>query len=143
MKSAIQSLDLSYFIHATEDPEKVNFAVAKLLGTDATFESQDMAGHFGNAIREVGVHLHGVEAEDSLGRLVSSLPGSLREELVRDIDKLVDEHSSLFIRIDKQKLVEGELVRGSNDVVRIKVKPRGFVMKGKAREFFVGLLTAK
>ena len=142
MKSAIQSLDVSYFLHATEDIGKVNPAVAELIGSKAPFEVEQMTGHFGNPIERVELHLHGDEAARSLESLVTKLPSSLRADLLRGIDELVDEHSSLFLRLDKQKLVRGQLAMGTNDVVWLKVKPRAFVTKGRGKEFFVDLLKA-
>ncbi len=140
MKGAIQSFDVSYLLHATEDPETVSLAVREIFASDASFETEEMEGHFGNAIKKVDLHLHGDEASKAFQELTSKLPSTLRGELVRDLDKYVDEHSSLFLRLDKQKLVRGELSLGSSDVIRLKVKPRAFVMKGHGREFFTNLL---
>ena len=143
MKGVIQSFDVSYFLHATEDGVKVGSAVSKLTGSEEPLEEEAMVGHFGNPITRVDLHLHGEEAAASLERLVTSLPAPLRASLAKEIDKHVDEHSSLFLRLDKQKLVQGQLAMGTGDVVRLKVKPRSFVMKGRAKDFFLGLLTPK
>ena len=142
MKSAIQSLDVSYLLHATEDADKVAASVTGLVGGEATFEFEDMEGHFGNIIRKVGVHLHGDQATKAFGALTSRIPWELREELANEIDKFVDEHSSLFLRFDKQKLVRGEIALGYDDAIRLKVKPRAFVMHGHAKEFFFEQLKA-
>jgi RNA binding exosome subunit len=143
MKGAIQSLDVSYFLHATEDGGKVNSAVAALIGPDVQFEEEVMVGHFGNPIRRFELSLHGEEAARSLDRLVASFPAPLRVSIAQEIDQHIDEHASLFLRLDKQKLVQGRVGMGSGDVVRLKVKPRAFVMKGRARDFFVDMLLAK
>jgi RNA binding exosome subunit len=140
MKGAIQSLDLSYLLHATEDPETVSLAVRGTFTSNAPFETEEMEGHFGNTIKKVDLHLHGEEATRAFHELASKLPATLKSQLARDMDKYVDEHSSLFLRLDKQKLVKGELALGTNDVIRLKVKPRVFVMKGHGREFFANLL---
>jgi len=137
MKSTIQSLDVSMLLHATEDSERVIAAVRGLIDADGTLETVEMEGHFGNSIKKVGVHLHGDQATKAFAALTARMPGGLRKELAKDIDKLVDEHSSLFLRLDKQKLVEGEIATGYEDAIRLKVKPRAFLMHGHAREFFV------
>jgi len=142
VKSAIQSLDVSYLLHATEDADKVAAPVSGLVGSEATFEFEDMEGHFGNSIRKVAVHLHGDQATRAFAALIGSMPGELRRELAKEIDKFVDEHSSLFLRFDKQKLVEGEIAAGYEDAIRLKVKPRVFLMHGHAREFFLEQLKA-
>ena len=143
MEGAIQSLDVSYFVHATEDAGKVRSVVAALVGSDAPFESEELAGHFGNVITRNDLRLHGDEAARCFQHLMGRLPTDLREEIARDIDRYVDEHSSLYLRLDKQRLVQGHVAMGSVDVVRLKVKPRAFVMKGHARDFFTGALEGK
>ena len=138
--SPLQSLEVSYILHATEDPEKVGSAVARMIHTEALPEAQDLVGHFGNSITMVTLHLNGDDATEAFLALASRLPRELRSELIGGMDLYLDEHSSFFIRLDKQKLVGGKLAMGTRDAVRIKAKPRGYVMKGRARDFFVGLL---
>jgi RNA binding exosome subunit len=141
LKSTIQSLDVSYLLHATEDIQKVNSAVTKLVGAAAPPEIEEMTGHFGNSIRRVSFHLHGIEAMKSFQGFMERLPQGLRAELAMNVGKNLDEHSSLFLRFDKQRLVQGDVVMGANDAIRIKVKPRAYLMKGGANEFFATLLT--
>ena len=143
MKGAIQSLDVSYLLHATEDPERVSDAVRWLVGSEALFESEDMEGHFGNSIRKVSAHLHGEDATRAFASLISRMPRALRESVAKDIDGLIDEHSSLYLRFDKQRLVQDEIATGYGEAVRLKVKPRTYLMHGNARNFFLALLKAR
>ena len=130
-------MDVSYLLHATEDADRVAASVRGLVGGEAAFEFEDMEGHFGNIIRKVGVHLHGDQATKGFAALTARMPRELRKELAKEIDRLVDEHSSLFLRFDKQKLVRGETATGYEDAIRLKVKPRAFMMHGHAKEFFL------
>ena len=142
MKSAIQSLDVSCILHATEDGARVSAAVRDLVGEGATFELDEMQGHFGNSIRKLSLHLHGADATRAFARLVARMPEVLRSSVAGDMDKLVDEHSSLYLRFDKQRLVQGELAAGYDDTVRLKVKPRAFLMHGQAKDFFLSQMKA-
>ncbi len=142
MKNTIQSLDVSLLLHATEDGERVIAAVRGLIDVDGPLETEEMEGHFGNRIKKVGIHLHGDQATKAFAVLTARMPGGLRKEFARDIDKLIDEHSSLFLRFDKQELVKGEIAAGYEDAIRLKVKPRAFLMHGHAREFFLEQLKA-
>jgi RNA binding exosome subunit len=135
-------MDVSYIVHATEDVDRVKDAVMRLLEIDAGPELEEMSGHFGNPILKGAFHLHGEEAERSFGALRARLPPELKSKIVNELSKLIDEHSSLFLRFDKQRMVKGELAEGTNDVVRIKVKPRAFLMKDSASDFFAGMLEA-
>ena len=142
MKGAIQSLDVSYILHATEDADKVSVAVRTLVGEGATPELEEMEGHFGNSIRKVSLHLHGEEATEAFTRLTARMPESLRSSVAEDIDECVDEHSSLYLRFDKQRLVQGEVAAGYDDAVRFKVKPRAFLVHGHAKDFFLSQMRA-
>ena len=133
-------MDVSYLLHATEDADKVAAAVRGLIGGDTPSELEEMEGHFGNSIRKVSFHLHGEDATTAFTRLTTRMPGALRGTVARDIDKLLDEHSSLYLRFDKQRLVKGEIVVGYDEAIRLKVKPRAFLMHGRARDFFLGQL---
>jgi RNA binding exosome subunit len=141
MKSTIQSMDVSLLLHATEDGDRVTAAVRGLI-SEAPLETEEMEGHFGNRITKVSLHLHGEGATRAFAALMARMPGDLRKELAADIDKLIDEHSSLFLRLDKQRLVQGVVAAGHEDAVRFKVKPRAFLMHGHAKEFFLEQLRA-
>jgi RNA binding exosome subunit len=143
VKGTIQSLDVSYLLHATEDYDKVAAAVRGLVGGETSFEFEDMAGHFGNSIRKVSVHLHGEDATKAFISLTASMPRALRESVMKDIDRLIDEHSSLYLRFDKQRLVQGEIAMGYDEAIRLKVKPRAYLMHGHTRDFFLDQLKAE
>ena len=143
MKGAIQSLDVSYLLHATEDADRVAAAVRELIGSEAPFEFEDLEGHFGNSIRKVSLHLHGEDATGAFTRLTARMPVMLKKSVAGDIDRLVDEHSSLYLRFDKQQLVQGGIAAGHDDAIRLKVKPRAFLVHGHARDFFLGQLKGK
>ena len=140
MKSTIQSLDVSFLLHATEDGERVGAAVKGLIAPGAQFEVEQMEGHFGNAIAKVSLHLHGEEATRAFEALTARMPGTLKRRLAEDIENILDEHSSLYLRLDKQKLVAGAIDAGYDDAIRFKVKPRAFLMHGRAKDFFLDQL---
>ena len=136
MKGSIQSIEISYILHATEDPQTLAKAISHLLSVDAVPEEEHMEGHFGNVITRVRYHLIGEDAAAALGSIVAHLPALTKDRLNRDIGELVDEHSVLYLRFDKQRLVVGALEEGTADPVRIRVKPRVFMLRGGAREFY-------
>lgn len=136
MQGPIQSVEITYLVHATEDQEKVSGAVAKLFAPLSGPELEHLEGHFGNAIIRARLHLTGEEAAKAFGNLVGSMPRGLRKRVVDDVASFLDEHSALFIRLDKQALVSGSLALGSGDSIRVKVKPRAFLVKGGAPKFY-------
>lgn len=140
MKSPIQSLDASYLVHMTEDPDRISSAVAKLLSTEAPPLVERLEGHFGNAILRASFHLEGSDAWHSLRSVLSMMEPRLATETAARVESFIDEHSAMFLRFDKQALVTGSLRLASGDPVRVKVKPRGHIMKEEAPAFFRNLL---
>lgn len=127
-------------MHATEDPVTLTNAVSNLLSVDARPQEETMEGHFGNAITVVKYRLTGEDATLVLERIVNRLPVPTKIRLGRVIEDRVDEHYTLFLRFDKQHLVEGRLEEGTGDSIRIKVKPRGYLLREGAREFYSKVL---
>lgn len=137
MKSAIQSVEASCLVHATEDRERVARAISRALGTGEAAEVETMEGHFGNEIAMVKFRLAGEEAESAARSMFAKMPSNMKRELRRDLGAHLDEHSALYLRFDKQELVRGRLAAGAGDPVRVRVKPRLFLLKGRAQEFYL------
>ncbi|MGD0395580.1 MAG: RNA-binding domain-containing protein [Nitrososphaerales archaeon] len=140
MKGLVQSIEVSYILHATEDPQTLTKAISSLLSVDAVPEEERMEGHFGNAIAKVRYHFIGEDAAAALSSIAAHLPALTKDRLKCDISELMDEHSALYLRFDKQRLVEGTLKAGTADPVRIRVKPRVFLLRGGAKEFYSKIL---
>ncbi len=140
MRSSIQSVEATCLVHATEDARKVEAALEGLLGTQTAPLFERLEGHFGNEILRARLHLTGDDADRAFERLVSRLPHRVRSEVLADLPSYLDEHSALFLRFDKQSLVSGSVALGSSDSVRVKVKPRGFMLKGGAADFYARLM---
>lgn len=142
MKGQILSLEVAYLVHATEDPAKIGDAVSRFLSRQTAPEVERLEGHFGNPILKARVHLTGEEASEALAKALAKIPRPLRASVVADLPLFMDEHSALFLRLDKQSMVFGPLRLGGSDPVRIKVKPRLFQLKGPASRLYRELLGA-
>lgn len=134
------SIEVSYLVHATEDQEKIQRSIEGIIGTHARPELELMEGHFGNEITRARIHLTGEAAWDALRSIVVKLSPDGAKELSLNTESYLDEHSAMFLRFDKQALVAGSLVFGSVDPVRMKVKPRGYMIRGDAASFFRNLI---
>ncbi|MBI2127291.1 MAG: hypothetical protein HYU02_08295 [Thaumarchaeota archaeon] len=120
-----KSVEVSYFLHATEDYDRVIATIAKALHIQPeSFTSSDAQGHYGNPIKIVRAHLVGKEVGDFVRMLFGSLSSIQKQEMLTDIDRSLNGHGDLFIRLDKQVLLSGKLVQSDIDPVRIKIKLR-------------------
>ena len=99
-----------------------------------------MEGHFGNPIRRLKFHVTGDEAERMAAGLLAGMPREAKEQVLRDLDSAVDEHSALYLRLDKQAAVEGRLALGGKDPVRVRVKPRLHELKGGAKDLYTAMM---
>ncbi len=140
LKGPIQSIEVSFFVHATEDLETLTNAVSSLLQVDSRPEEEKMEGHFGNPLTWVRYRRTGEDAAAALDRIAARLSKDEKDKLEHGVEELVDEHSALYLRFNKQRLVVGRLEEGTGDPVRVKVKPRGYLPRGGAREFYSRVL---
>jgi RNA binding exosome subunit len=139
LEQELRSVEVSYFIQQTEDEEKVTGAIRRLVGPEAVEERQEAEGHFGNRIVWVRFHLVGQQASDFFSTLMSIMAEDSKKELLVGIASSLDEHGSLYMRLNKQLLLGGEAVSTSSDPVRVKVKPRR-PPKGDAPGFYARLV---
>ena len=140
MKGPIQSVEIVYLVHSTEDPKKLEAGVTELLGVAVEPEVEELEGHFGNTISKARLHMTGEEAARAFENAMEKLPPAVKREIIANLGAYLDEHSALFLRFDKQLLVSGSLALASGDPVRMKVKPRIFLVKGGASQFFSKLI---
>lgn len=141
MSSEVQSLEVSYFVQLTEDEEKVRKAVASLLGGEFPEERVEAEGHFGNKIVWVRRHIVGDVAGAALKEIVSRIAKDERKAIMGDLEAMLDEHNALYIRLSKQVLVmTGDAVLASSDPIRVKVKPRSYMVRGDPAGMYARLL---
>ena len=133
-------VEVSYLVHSTEDAEKIAVAVSQVMGVRGVVTGTSMDGHYGNRIALVGCRADGEEAASILKRVSEIMPKALRARLAEEMDDMVDEHSTLYLRFDKQALVLGRLEAGGNETVRVRVRPGGYLPRENARDFHLRLL---
>ena len=136
----IQSVEVSCFVHATEDGAKVKSAVVRALGVGEGPSEEPLEGHFGNPIIHLVWHASGDAAWTVFGRLVEFMGEGGRNEVLGGLERQTDEHGALYLRLDKQALVRGAALFSSSDPIRVRVKPRRFMMKGSTEQFYQKLM---
>jgi len=140
LKSQTQSVEGSWGDHATEEGVRGGRADVALVGVDIEPESQVAEGHFGNPIAVAKMHLTGDQALVAVKSIFSKMSPQVRDSLRRDLDKYMDEHSALYLRLDKQKLLLGEVALSESDPARVRIKPRLYALEGSAAQLYRRLL---
>jgi len=108
-------------VHATEDISKIFDAFEELFQIkQKNFNIQNLKGHFDNPITTLQVKLTKKDAKSFVEKLVSDLPKDQQQELRESLDERI--HNSAFhLRLDKQKLVVGQLDLRGKDPVKVKI----------------------
>ena len=124
-KPPIGYLDIRVFAHATEDTEKVQTAVRKLLPMELAetlvFEKTSLTGHYGNPIILFTTQLTDKKALPSLlEKIGSGLTALDKETLDREL-KLHLEKRNLYLRFDKQSAYLGLYKLAQNDPIHMKI----------------------
>lgn len=122
----ISYIDIRFFAHATEDLDKAVEAVQHVLPSDClsniTFSRRNLRGHYGNPITLFETR---IKDKKTIKALIENLSAHLnefdKETLREEIDRHV-EKGSLYIRLDKQAALQGELKLCAADPIRIRVR---------------------
>ncbi len=130
-------------MQSTEDEGRLERAVRDALELTAEPSVEALEGHFGNRILRVSYHLTGEEAALAFGSLADRLGPDTRKTILNGLQETVDEHSALYLRLDKQALVEGKVALGGGETVRVRVKPRLFLLGEGVDAFYRDALGAR
>lgn len=120
-------MDVSAFIHATEDPEKVVAACRRVLPAayaDATlFERQHLLGHYRNPITLLRTQITQRPAVMALlDHLADALSEGDKTQLAVDVARRLDDRGALYLRLDKQDAFRSQLTLGHRDSIRLTLK---------------------
>jgi len=121
-------IDIRFFVHATENLDKVVGAVKRILPSDyigdILFKRDNLKGHHGNPITLFETRIKEKEIIKAFVENLSSHLDSLdKETLRREIDLHV-EKGSLYVRLDKQAALQGELKLCTADPIRVRIRFR-------------------
>ena len=125
-KIPITFIEIRLFAHATEDPNKVIEAVKQILPADYTEEVElkrtNLKGHYGNPIT---LFMTRIKEEKPISAFVTSLFLRIstmdKESLLREI-RLHVEKGSLYLRLNKQTALCGEIKLCTGDPIHIRIR---------------------
>ncbi|MHB8568275.1 MAG: RNA-binding domain-containing protein [Nitrososphaerales archaeon] len=118
------SVTIMYLIHATEDSDRLEKAVCAIFGIETSdIASEKLGGYYGNELLMARAHIVGKRASEIVSRIADRLTESTRKEITARISSSMDEHDALYLRFDRQKILEG-LSDSDDEPIRIKIKPK-------------------
>ncbi len=136
--SEIESVEVSFFVHATEDQSRLVEAVNSFFSLSDP-EVEALEGHFGNRIWHVTYGVTREAAARLFSRIAALLSGEETVGILGDRGRNIDERGALYLRFSKQELLGGRLVLAESDPVRVKLKPKGY-LKGDPATFYASRL---
>lgn len=114
------------FCYATENRELLEETMVELLGTDE-FEEDISEGEHGNLTLILETRL---TKQREFKALFERLGPEIRQWILSDIDNRVDEDCMFYMRLDKQKAVQGSYdVAHHGDVIAISGKVQAYPAK--------------
>ena len=133
----VQSVEVSTIAHATDDLEKVQSALVRLLPESLkgrqVFTRSYLQGHYGNPIVTFEAHLTEPRDVDEFKNFfLKQLSAVDRMSITRELDRYTDAGGNLYVRLDKQKMFRGTAVLGQDDPIRVRMKFTKFA--GKSTE---------
>ena len=112
---------IDVIVHATEDATKFLDVFEEMLDlSPKNFSIQKVTGHFDNPITILNAKIIKKEAQNFIKNFVSKISNDQRNQIMENIQERV-ENSTLHLRIDKQKLVQGEISLHDKNAIKVKI----------------------
>jgi len=119
----VRHLDVSVFVHATEDESKVERAVRNIVPEtirDYIFKKQELSGHHRDPLTILSTRIRRKGAMEMLNKLIGSLTSLDQQRILDELEDRVDRSGNLYIRLDKQKAYNGKAALNEIDPIRLK-----------------------
>lgn len=142
MNGTFHWLKAQTFCYATEKEDLLTETMTALLGTEE-LDKDISEGEHGN---KTVIIQRSLEKQKEVVTLFTNLGEDVISDIIDDIDNRVDEDCTFFLRLDKQKAVEGVYaIAHHGDVIALTGKvvshpARKEVAIGNLKTFLVGLL---
>jgi RNA binding exosome subunit len=127
-KRPIQHLEITTFVHSTEDHIKVVKAVSNLFPKEVelpSYEEVKLSGVFGDDLKMLKWVLKNRQpATEVIDNIIKTLNSVDHLELTESLETRIDENKNLYIRLNKQKAFQGVIKIEKKDPIRLKARLR-------------------
>lgn len=126
MRVPVIYIDIRFFVHATEDLDKVMDAVSHVFPLryidEIVFKRNKVEGHYGNPISLFETRIKRKKIVKAIIQKISSnLSMQEKEKLRAEIHRHL-EKGNFYLRLDKQAAFEGELKLSTTTPIRFRVR---------------------
>ena len=144
VNSSILYIEVSLFVHATEDPEKCIKAVREIFPfifeQGIIFTKDTMEGHYDNPIILMKTIVRNPITKTLIHNLSKQLELDDKKKLLAEIENHINGKKILYLRFDKQEAYLGNLKIGQSDPVHVKIKLQGKSLDTDEVNQLLGLL---
>ena len=120
---------IDVILHATENIDKIfksfseNFELKQ-----ENFDIQSLTGHFENPITLLSINLKKKNAQIFISNLCKVINKTDFNKIYANIDENIH-RSGLALKISKQKMIEGKIILGKKDAVKINISCPVYIKK--------------
>ena len=126
---------IDVIIHATEDISKIFQVFEELLDLkEEKFTIYETTGHFDNPIIMLNAEIVKKEAQNFMKKLLELLSIEQINQLIEEIEERTID-SRFHMRLDKQELMEGNLIFGEKESIKIKIHSPIYNKKNTVKTF--------
>jgi RNA binding exosome subunit len=116
--------EINVVIHATENESAIAGALERNFSLPSHKIIMDkVEGHWGNVIYFLNITVGSHEANIVADKIFKSLKSIDKYELKDRLNHQIDESGNIYLRLDKQKIINNKISFTERDSIRIKFKP--------------------
>ena len=141
-KLDFRTIEITFVIHETEDIDKFLSHLFEIFGlSDTDFSIKKTEGHHGNIIQLIRAHLIRDRVPEITHKILSSITVTDLKTINNNLLYYLDDKFTLYLRFNKQDIIDNVLMLSYDDSVRIKMKPKIKLNKDKAIASYKELLS--
>ena len=141
-KLDFRTIEITFVIHETENIDKFLSHLFEIFGlSDTDFTIKKTEGHHGNIIQLIRAHLIRDRVPEITHKILSSITVTDLKTINNNLLYYLDDKFTLYLRFNKQDIIDNVLTLSYDDSVRIKMKPKIKLNKDKAIASYKELLS--
>jgi len=141
-KLDFRTIEITFVIHETENIDKFLSHLFEIFGlSDTDFSIKKTEGHHRNIIQLIRAYLIRDRVPEITEKILSSINIADLKTINNNLLYYLDDKFTLYLRFNKQDIIDNVLTLSYDDSVRIKMKPKIKLNKDKAIASYKELLS--